>query len=248
MKYKIIFTIFLFLFSLFYLHKATNFIRENDELMIKIKEKQNEYNVNYVDAIITKNTMIPGLSGKKINLNKSYKKMKAINSFNTSMLVFDKIKPNKTIKNKFDKLILSGNKKTNNISIILNITDEYMFNELNKILISNNVYADIIINKKYRLDNTNFKNIVSETYQDNIDFCLTYTLTINKECIKNKKYTLLGNNIYNYHLTNTKDILQNGIILVYQFNKSNYQDLNIILKYIKNNNYNIISVDKLIME
>ena len=211
--------------------------------------KQNPfYNKDYVNAIITENVMIPGISGKKINLDKSFNKMKKINKFNESLLIYDYIKPLISIKDNYNKIIVSGNKNINNVSIILNIHDKELFALLNKILINNNVKANLLVNNVININKTNFTNTVSYNYSDNIDYCITEGLSINKDCIINNRYTILVKFINNYHLTNTKNIINNGSILLYSFNKSNYNDLNIVIKYIRNNNYNIVSIDELLKE
>ena len=202
MNKKIIITIILFIFSYFYLKNASFFIRENDSLMKTIKEKQNKYNKDPINAIITNNTMIPGISGKKINLEKSYKKMKAINSFQESLLIYDKVQPEISINNIYDKVIVSGNLNINNISVITYLNNEY---------------------------------------------CYTQDLTINKECIKNNKYTLLIYKITNNHLSKVKELVKNGIIFYLVFNNKE-NDLELIKKYLKNNNYEIVSLNNLIQE
>ena len=189
-----------------------------------IKNNQDKYNTIPVNAIITKNTIIPGIVGKKVNINKSYNKMKSINKFNESLLVFDEIKPLKSINNYYDKVIVSGNKRFNKISIIINSKDYE--NEIKKISIINNTNLDI----------------------NNDDYCFTDTLYINKDCLINKKHTILTKVIDNYHLTKTKEILQNGVIINYRFNEKNYSELNLIIKYIKNNNYQIVPIKELIKE
>lgn len=248
MTKKIIITIILLLFSYYYTYKCINFLKNNDQLMQDIISKQELYNKDYVNAIITENVMIPGISGKKINLDKSFNKMKKINKFNESLLIYDYIKPLISIKDNYNKIIVSGNKNINNVSIILNIHDEELFALLNKILINNNVKASLLVNNVISINKTNFTNTVSYNYSDNIDYCITEGLSINKDCIINNRYTILVKFINNYHLTNTKNIINNGSILLYSFNKSNYNDLNIIIKYIRNNNYNIVSIDELLKE
>ena len=248
MKFKIFLTIILFIFSLFYLKSAIYFIQDNDKLMNKIKEKEKLYYQESIPAVITKNTMIPGINGKKVNLNKSYNKMKKINTFNESLLVFDEIQGEKSINENYDKVIISGNKKIKNVSIIIDISDNYLLALVNQIINSNNVYIDILTDEKENINKTNIQNIITNNYTPYTNYCLTYNLTINKECILNHKYTILGRNISSPFLSNTKEILENGIILVYHLNEKNYTELNLVIKYIKNNNYNIVTIDKLISE
>lgn len=248
MKIKIVFTFLLFIFSLLYLDNAINFVKKNDKLMQDILLKEDNYNTKPYDAVITFHTMIPGIYGKKINLNASYKKMKKMNYFDESLLVYDDIIPLKSINNHFDKIIISGNKKKNNVSIILTINDIYLFNSLNKVLISNNVKADIYTNNDYYLLDTNYQNVITNNYNDFTNYCLTFTLEINSNCLKNKKFTILGKSISNYFLNNTEKNVENGSILVYNFNENNYTELNLIIKYLKNNNYQIVTIDELVKE
>lgn len=202
MNKKIVLTIILFLFSFLYLKNAIYFTRENDKLMKTIKEKEDELNQKPVDAIITENTIIPGLRGKKINLEKTYQKMKAINTFQESLIVYDEVLPEKSINNTYDKVIVSGNLSNNKISIIT------------------------------ELDN---------------DYCYTEDLSINKECVINNKYTILVHKITNNHLTKVKELVKNGIIFYLKFSHDN-NDLDLIKKYLKNNNYEIVSIKEIITE
>lgn len=197
MKYKIIITIILFIFSVFYIKHSIYILKENDKLMKIIKEKQNEYNTSPVNTIITNNTIIPGINGKKVNLDKSYNNMKGLNEFRESLLVFDIIKP--SVSNIYNKVIVSGNQTINEVSIITKL---------------------------------------------NNDYCYTENLTIKKECIQNNKYTILIHKINNNYLTNVKNILRNGIIIY--LDSINNDELNLVTKYIKNNNYEIVEINKLL--
>ena len=126
MKYKIIITIVLFIISFILIKCGSYFIKQRDNLMQTLKEKQSIYNIEPVDAIITEHTLIPGINGKKINLEKSYNNMKSINEFKESLLVFDEIKPHKTIDNIYDKVIISGNPNINKISIVLENNNNFV--------------------------------------------------------------------------------------------------------------------------
>ena len=200
MKYKIIISIILFIFSFLLIKSGSYFIKNNDDLMKLLKEKQTIYNIKPVDAIITKHTMIPGINGRKINLIKSYQKMKSINEFKESLLVFDEIKPNKTVDNIYDKVIISGNPNINKISIVL---------------------------------------------QNDNNYCFTTTLEINENCIN--KQTIHVEKITNNYLSKVKDLVRNGIIFFLEF-KENNDELSLIYKYLKNNNYDVVAIKELIKE
>ena len=66
-KYSnIILTIILFIFSFYYTKKCINFLKMNDNLMQEIINKRYLYEKESTDAIVTSNTMIPGIKGKII--------------------------------------------------------------------------------------------------------------------------------------------------------------------------------------
>ena len=165
--------------------------------MQTLKEKQSIYNIEPVDAIITEHVIIPGINGRKINLEKSYNNMKRINSFQESLLVFDEIKPSKTIDDIYDKVIVSGNQNINKVSIVL---------------------------------------------ENDSNYCFTENLDIKKEC-KNKRNIHVVK-ISNNYLSKIKETIHNGI--VYYLELKNNSDLNIIIKYITNNNYEIVKLPDLI--
>ena len=45
-------------------------VKEVDEIMSEIKLRQDKYKIEPQDALIEKNTIIPGLNGKQVNIEK----------------------------------------------------------------------------------------------------------------------------------------------------------------------------------
>ncbi len=211
--------------------------------MKEIKDQENNYYQKPVNAIITNNYIIPGISGIKVNINKSYKKMKIINTFNSSLLVYDIIYPEISLQNHYNKVIIKGNLLNKQISLILNIKNIQNLSIINNILKENNIYVDIYSNNEINIHNTNFKNIVTDKFFPFTNYCL-YNNKIIENCINNKIYTI--NAIQVKSLQEIKNTISNGII--YLYNVNNEQDLNIIIKYLKNNNYEIKTIDNLIKE
>ena len=78
--FEIIGFISLVCFSFFYTNEISNVIKENDDLLIQIKDNENLYNVKAIDAVILDDTIIPGVSGKKVSVDKSYNNMKKYNT------------------------------------------------------------------------------------------------------------------------------------------------------------------------
>ena len=202
--FKVFLTIIFFIFSLHYTNKIIEYFQKKDPLMQEIIKRQNNYYQAPIDAIITNNVIIPEVNGIKINVKKSYQKMKKLNIFNESLLVYDNILPKISYLNHYDKIIIPRN--NHNLSIVFDIDNNItLFNSINKILKENNVVGNLL-NSTLDIKDTNFKNILSTNYSNIIDYCISFTLDINNECKINKKYTVFTkeNIINNYYLNNTK--------------------------------------------
>ncbi len=111
--------LFLVCFSFYYTEKIAIVMKNKDELMIKINNTKERYNVDYVNAKIEGETIIPGINGLNVNANKSYNNMKSINVFNEYYLKYDQIKPEISLVDNKDKIIIKGNKNKNAISLVI---------------------------------------------------------------------------------------------------------------------------------
>jgi len=249
--FNFVLTILLIYFSFYYTNLVSNYLKSKDPIMIKLKSVENEYQEDYVNAIIVNNTIIPGLNGKIIDLNKSYLKMKKLNSYNDSLLVFKEIKPSISIYDNYDKFIINGNNKLKQVSILLKINDLNILKQIDNKNINFILSSNFINNNLSYLNNIKNSIVVSQNDLENNLFDYCYTLNTNEKnnCKDINKFTIIPNFItYNYYY-NTYKILQNGSILAY--NVLNYQDINeinILINGIKNLGYDIVSLDKLIRE
>ena len=73
-------------FTFIYTEKIINVSINQDEIMIKLKEVENNYKIEPINAIINDDNIIPGNSGKYIDINTSYKEMKKIGYFEESLI------------------------------------------------------------------------------------------------------------------------------------------------------------------
>ena len=62
----------LLLVSFFYTEKTVNVVKEYDEVMIKLKEYAVKNKKEPINAYISGNSIIPGISGYQIDIKKSY--------------------------------------------------------------------------------------------------------------------------------------------------------------------------------
>lgn len=108
-----------FVFITFIYTDKTKMVMKNmDDIMIQIKQNK-QVIIEPVSPKLIDDKIVPGLNGKKININKSYENMKKIGYYDKSLLVYEKIKPIISIKNNYSYYIVNGNELKKQISIIL---------------------------------------------------------------------------------------------------------------------------------
>ena len=115
---QVISVTFLMLFSFFYTNKSIELIRENDPIMKQIKETNIRYKVDPVNATIIGNKIIPGKSGKEIDYQKTYAKMKKYGTYNETLTVLKEIEPAVSVDDYYDKYIVQGNTERKNVSLV----------------------------------------------------------------------------------------------------------------------------------
>lgn len=257
----------LIIFTFFYTDKVLSVINSKDDIMVEIKEQAKYYATNYVDAIIVDNTIIPGINGKEVNINGSYNNMKSGKIYNSELLKYKVIYPIYSIKDNFDKFIIKGNNKKNNVSIIyilnnnidvfLNNVDQryvinifinysYLENNINNISkLSNYEIYNYGDNGKYTQENILLgNNIINNKAKNNGIYCLSTNKDIDtlKTCSNNKVWTIVPS--INGGYLDVKNNIENGSIILI----NNLSELNIITNYLTNKGFNIVGLSKLLSE
>ncbi len=247
---NIILTLTLLTFSFYYTNKVLNYLKTKDPLMIKIKNTK-QIIKEPSDAIIKDNTIIPGISGLKIDIDKSYQRMKKINSYQESLLVYQKIKPNISLKNNQDKLIINGNSSKKEVSIILKIDNLELFNKLKEKEYFHNL--NLILEKEIIKENLNLNNIL--ILEDNIasnlkaNYCYTTTINFKNICVYYNKFTIYPNFIDHDYYYHTYQIIKNGSILAYNIiNFNNLEEISVLINKINNLGFKIVLLDILLEE
>ena len=267
----------LILFTFFYTSKITTVIKENDDILKQIKEIENQFKIDPVNAIINNNTIIAGVSGSEIDVKESYKKMKKINSFNFNLLVYKKLKPEISVLNYYDKYIIKSNKssislvflieKDDEINDLLEILDKYKikatfytdgnwFENNNEKIIElikmGHTVGNLGYNYNYKENGISWMNtIVTNIGKQEYTYC--YTETENEEilniCKNNKSYTIKPNIIVkNNPLITIKKQLEKGSIISLKINNSTITELPLIIEYINSRNLNIVNLEELLDE
>lgn len=265
----------LFIFSFIFTEKTATVLKEQDEIMIKIKEVQDKYYVEPKEAVILDNTIIPGLSGQMVDTSESYYKMKKMGLFNETLLIIKEIKPKELLFNNKNKFVIGGNKSKKEVSLIFLVKNNDYIDNLLEILDRNKVPGNIFVtgdfieqnnslinkmssnhligNLSYNMDYKNsdfiWMSTIIKKFNDN--FC--YTENLDKEvlevCSRNKAYTVVPTTIIkNKSLMNISKKLNNGDIISIYVNEENIKELNMVIKEIKARGKEIVKLDNLLLE
>lgn len=163
-------------FSFYFTEKTVTVVREADELMIEIKNKQDQYAVKPIEGIVEKDTFIPGISGKRVNINKSYQKMKQYGAFNEGLLIYDVVKPKIKLNDNISKYIISGNVAKKQVSIILRVNNSNYLDEVLEILNDNTIKVNFFVEGNWLEDNSDYlKKFISAGHDiGNLSYNLDY--------------------------------------------------------------------------
>ena len=267
---KLLGLICLICFTFIYTEKIIDVSINQDEIMIKLKDLENSYKIEPIDAQIKDDTIIPGNIGKYIDINTSYKEMKKIGYFEKSLISYEDIYPNISIYNNYNKYIIKGNTQNKQVSLIYIINNDKTINDLLSIINNKNTTITFFIdsrflnnnldiiyklkkyeiynygnNGKYTKDNliiTN--NIINNKSNNNSIYCLFLNKDINSlnTCAESKMLSIIPSITGNYN--NIKNNLENGSII----HITNTKELTYIIDYIKNKGYSSVPLSNIIKE
>lgn len=264
-------------FSFFYSDKVISVIREEDKIMIELDSVKNVYKVEAVDATVVGKTIVPGINGRSININESYKKMKSNGVFNKGLLVFDEVVPNTSIKNNKDKFIIRGNSNRQMVSIVFILEDSKYLDKIESILKTKDVVANYFVGYSYLIDNSMkvkemelaefysygdngeympdnllfSNNLISRIRKSEAKYCLAPNMEeeIIGLCSENNLYTITPNIIEGKNpYTIVKDKISSGSIILFDMNKETVDELAVIIDYIKGKGFKIGGLSELIDE
>ena len=271
-KFTQVFSILLLAgFSFFYTEKVTQIVRNNDPIMLKIKDAKKTISVAKIDPVINDDEYITGVNGCDIDVDKSYTKMKNVGEYKEELLVLSETVIDKKIKNKY---IISGNKNEKNVSIVFIIKDKINSNLVNYLdskkvnanfFIAGNYLNKNIVNIKELASNHNIyylgtdgkysdkymiynNNLININTKNESNYCITDKKDekLLKLCTDYDMKTIKVDYIENNILDTIKNNLTNGEIIV--FNSEDEEEIKISINYILSKGYNIVSLNNLLNE
>lgn len=269
--------IVLIVFSFCYTDKVIDVIRENDSLMIELENVKDLYKIKSIDGEITKDTIIPGINGRKINLEKSYKKMKELGIFNKELIEYDTIKPKNNLENNKDKYITKGNNNKQMVSIIFILKNDKYINRLEELLTSKEVTINYFVSYNYLVSNSTFitklenreiynygdngkytpdniifaNNLISRITKNNAIYCITKTKDkkLINLCSENNLYTILPNIVVtNNPYKEVSEKLESGSIILMEINNNTVTEIGIIIDHIRGKGLKIGGLSELLSE
>lgn len=264
-------------FSFFYTDKVIEVIREEDEVMIKIKEEKDHYFVKPIDAIVSGNTIIPGINGREVDVDGSYKKMKEQGIYNEKLFVFDEIKPKVRLEDNQDKFIISGNKNKKMVSLVFSIDSSRYLEQVDKILNNKNVIGNFFVDYSYLISNSTVikdkshhefysygsngiyapdtilfaNNLISRISNNEAIYCFSPDMSKKtlSLCSKNNLYTISPTIVgANTPYKNVKNKLESGSIIFLSLNNEGMTELPLVIDYIEGKGYKIVGLSTLLLE
>lgn len=254
MKLKYLTFLLLCSFCFFYTEKIALNIKNQNPIMKDINEITDSKYVASIDStLIDELYIIPGLNGKEINVDKSFNNMKSTESFSDELLVFDQIKPDVSLEENKNRIIIRGNSNKNSVAIIFeekNTNAEYLFqkNYHVNIMIKSENEVDVnyeVINVSQ--DEKNFKSLDKILTKKNLNTNICYIKdTIPSFC--NDKYLFKPSMTINQsNLAENKNKISSGEIILIK-NTLSLSELEILIRQIEYKDLKIVPLSELISE
>ena len=135
--------------SFIYTEKVGTTAKLSDPLLIEIKSKKDGYKENAIEPIIKDNTIIPGVNGKEVDIQKSYEAMSKIGYFDDKLLVYKPLKVQNTLDKNKDKYKINGNNTKADITLLFKVDPKDDLTYIINTLKSKKIKATFFIESKY---------------------------------------------------------------------------------------------------
>ena len=251
-------------FSFFITEKTSTIAKNTDNIMLTIKNEYANYETLAVDAKIDGDRIIPGICGRKVNINDSYNKMKKIGLYDDSLYQYNYDVPKISSLNIYDKYIQSDNLASNAVYLFVKLNnsnqkfvEKYDFKNYNfivdsaffeenkgliKRLLKNNsiVIAKTSFKDYKKIDKLYLESKGSHIYCYNDDKNNEFLLN----CSSNKSSTIGGvKEISEQYLLNVKKQIGNGRFIGLELTSALINNIKLIEDYIASKGMNISQID-----
>ena len=196
-------------FSFIYTEKTVTVVKEFDDIMVQIKKASEDSRVEAIEGEVSDNTIIPGISGSEIDIDKSYSKMKRYGKYNEKLLEYTSIKPNINLYNNINKYIIKGNKNKNMVSLLFLVDSNDSVTNILNTLKSKDIKATFFLDGNWvEKNNDVLINIINDGHEiGNLGYNYTYTTSSFSWLDSKIKKTSGQGFSYCYHKTDNNDAL-----------------------------------------
>lgn len=175
--FSVIGIITLAIVSFIYTDKTIDVAKQFDNVMTTINEVSKDYYVDPIDGMIIDDILfIPGVSGREVDQNNSYKSMRKFGGFNKNLLEYKEIKPNNTLENNLNKYIISGNKSKNMVSLIFIVSGNTNIDKVLSIVENKDVKVNFFVDGGWvEKNNELLKELIDKNYTiGNLSYNMDY--------------------------------------------------------------------------
>lgn len=264
-------------FSFFYTDKVMDVVMEQDSIMIEINQVKDNYMISAMDAIVTENTLIPGIDGRVVNVEESYNNMKSIGIFHANYFVFDDIRPSISMDDYKEKYIIQGNSNKHMVSLIFILNDNTNLDKIYEISKKKNVKINFFVDYQYlnsnttkikQITNANFysygikgeyapdtllfsNNLIERIKKQKANYCLTNEKNdeVLTLCSNQEMFTIVPNIIIKDNIYNEiRNQITSGSIILFPTNNANIDALELTIDYIQAKGLKIGYLNELLSE
>lgn len=277
---KYIFQIFgvfiLIVGSFIYSDKVSMASKNSDSLLLEIREKSDNYKILPSEPIINENTIIPGVNGVEVDIDKSYKQMREVGYFDENLLVYKTIEIEYPLNKNLDKFIISANEDKKAVALIFKISNNDNIDKIIKVLNKKDVKGSFFVTSIYLEKNSELlfallkegntigalsddyassdaiwmKTIITNIGEQN-SYCYLESKNVKtlKTCAFQGSRTIIPTSVINTSpLVNVRENLKSGAMLSFEVNKKLEYELENIINYIQSKGYSIKSLESLLNE
>ncbi len=267
----------LLLFSFYYTNKVVEIIRERDPIMQQIRLSDEKYKIDSQNAKIIGDNIIPGKSGREIDYEESYTKMKQYGMYNEALTTFKEVKPTISVDDYLDKFIIQGNTDQKSVALVFKVNTTNHLEELMDILKTKNIKTTLFVDGLFLENNTslitNFLNHEIEilSYDNKYDelyfnSALNYLASLTKKnpkfcyaeydqkevlelCSKLKLHTVIPTiRVTSSPYKTIKGKLMNSAIISIPLTDQAMNELPLIIDYISQKGYSFLTLEDLLSE
>ena len=135
--------------SFIYTEKVGTTAKLSDTLLTEIKSKKDGYKENAIEPIIKDDTIIPGINGKEVDVQKSYEAMSKIGYFDDKLLVYKPLKVKETLDKNKDKYVINGNNTKMDVTLLFKTGPNDDLTSIINTLNQKKIKATFFIESKY---------------------------------------------------------------------------------------------------